>query len=421
MESDSFSRSCQESIFAVRYRHLLKRMRRGRWDLITPLCLLMLWIVGVFFIYSAQLWSAKANPELSPLWVQQVIWGVIGIGVYVTVSLIPYKFFFEQAHWVYGISIGLLGLLWTPLGQVRYDALRWLDLGLFSLQPAEIAKIGTLVFVCSILARSEVHWKVCVQVSLVILLPMALIFIQPDLGSILIFPPMALALLYVYQFPKKFFIAAFVVFLMIVGTLVLDSFQYQRFLKTNQMSALESKGEYETRSWLPLKNYQRNRILAFVAPELIDPQGTNETWNSRQSLISVGSGGWSGKGWTQGTQAKLGYLPQSVAHNDFIFSVLAEEKGFLGGIGIIGLYTLIIINGIRIAGMTRDRFGVLLAVGVSVIFMIHIFVNIGMTIGLVPITGLPLPFLSYGGSFLLSCCSLQGMVQSVYRFRKDFL
>jgi rod shape determining protein RodA len=143
-------------------------------------------------------------------------------------------------------------------------------------------------------------------------------------------------------------------------------------------------------------------------------------WNLNQSLISVGSGGFSGKGWTQGTQAKLGYLPRAVAHNDFIFSVLAEEKGFLGSISVLGLFGMVLWNGIRIAGLARDRFGTLLALGVTVLFAVHVFVNIAMTIGLVPITGIPLPFISYGGSFALSCCVLQGLVQSVYRFRKEF-
>ncbi len=169
-----------------------------------------------------------------------------------------------------------------------------------------------------------------------------------------------------------------------------------------------------------MKDYQRNRLLSFVAPEVIDPQGIGVSWNYRQSLISVGSGGLAGKGWLEGTQAKLGYLPQTVAHNDFIFSVLAEEKGFLGSLLILSLFTVIVGNGIRIAGLARDRFGMLLATGVSVLFLVHIFVNIGMTIGLMPITGLPLPFLSYGGSFILSCCILQGFLQSIYRYRRKF-
>jgi len=209
-------------------------------------------------------------------------------------------------------------------------------------------------------------------------------------------------------------------FLLLMGVIAWDMHNYAKFIKDNNLSYLKDKGAYQVRSWLPLKDYQRNRILTFTAPEVIDPTGTKDAWNLNQSLISVGSGGLTGKGWTQGTQAQLGYLPPAVSHNDFIFSVIAEEKGFLGSLTVLGLFGIVLINGIRIAGLARDRFGTLLAVGVTVLFAVHVFVNIGMTIGLVPITGIPLPFISYGGSFVLSCCLLQGLVQSVHRFRKDF-
>ena len=145
---------------------------------------------------------------------------------------------------------------------------------------------------------------------------------------------------------------------------------------------------------------KRNRILTFVNPDKYDSVGIS--WNQRQSLISVGSGGLTGKGWTEGTQAQLGYLPRSVAHNDFVFAVIAEEKGFLGSLTVLGLFGLVLFNGIRIAGSARDRLGALLAIGVTVLFTVHVFVNIAMTIGLVPITGIPLPFISYGGP-VLSC------------------
>jgi rod shape determining protein RodA len=181
---------------------------------------------------------------------------------------------------------------------------------------------------------------------------------------------------------------------------------------------MRHQGEYERHSLVPLHDYQRNRIVSFADPDKIDPTGIG--WNQRQSEISVGSGGLTGKGWTQGTQAQLGYLPRSVAPNDFIFSVIAEEKGFLGSITVLSLFGVVLFNGIRIAGLSRDRLGTLLAIGVTVLFTVHVFVNIAMTIGLVPITGIPLPFISHGGSFVLSCCLLQGLVQSVYRFRKDF-
>lgn len=352
----------------------------------------------------------------------QIIWLAAGGITYLAVSLIDYKFFLKHSHWIYLGSIGLLLLLFSPLGETHYGATRWLNLRFFSYQPSEAAKLGSLIIVASILARSEIgtvrqSMQVLIRVAAVVFLPMLLIFLQPDLGSALVIPPMVFALLYVSQLPKSFFAAAFGMFIVAVSLVSIDIYRYNHFLEENQYTPTSHLGAFEKQSWLPMKDYQRNRVLSFVAPEKVDPKGIG--WNLSQSLISVGSGGLTGKGWQEGTQAKLGYLPRAVAHNDFIFSVLAEEKGFLGSSFVITLFGVILCNGIRIAGLARDRFGVLLALGVTMIFTVHILVNIGMTIGLMPITGLPLPFLSYGGSFLLSCCLLQGLVQSVYRHRKD--
>jgi rod shape determining protein RodA len=247
---------------------------------------------------------------------------------------------------------------------------------------------------------------------------MVLIIAQPDLGSALVIAPMVFAMLYVSNLSLRFFAGAVGVFALLVGIVAVDTWRYADFLEKNKLSPTTDRGAYEAHSWLPLRDYQRNRVLAFAAPDRIDPMGIG--WNQRQSLISVGSGGLAGKGWTEGTQAKLGYLPRSIAHNDFIFSVIAEEKGFLGSITILGLFAVVLWNGIRIAGLARDRFGALLALGVTVLTGVHVFVNIAMTIGLVPVTGIPLPFISYGGTFVLSCCLLQGLVQSVYRYRRDF-
>jgi rod shape determining protein RodA len=229
-----------------------------------------------------------------------------------------------------------------------------------------------------------------------------------------------IALLYVSKLSQRFFLAVFGLVLCL-GTLIsMDLYRYSGFLEENNLTAHEARGAYQTQSWIPLRDYQRERIMTFIAPEVVDPRGTGSAWNSNQAQQAVGTGGLTGKGWQSGLQARLGYLPRSVAHNDFIFAVLAEEKGFIGGLLVIGLFSLLLANGVRIAGMARDRFGMLLSVGVTVIFTIHVFINIGMTIGLTPITGLPLPFLSYGGSFILSCCILQGIVQSVYRYRRAF-
>ncbi|AWT60847.1 MAG: Peptidoglycan glycosyltransferase MrdB [Candidatus Moanabacter tarae] len=409
------------------YQELFAQASHQRTDWVQPVCIVILGITGVFFIYSAQAYSEYSQ------WMRQIVWLFIGASIYLTLARIDYNLFLEKGHLIYYACIGLLLMLELSsppfnlpfLGIKRFNAWRWLDFGVAYIQPSEAAKIGVLIIVSSLLARSEIgtfreSLVVLGKVGLVVLIPILLIFMQPDLGSALVFPPVVFALLYVSKLSKRFFAAVFVIFLLLMGILTVDIYRYNVFLKENDIPAFQIGGRFEKHSWVPLKDFQRNRILGFVAPNAVDPRGIGVSWNLRQSLISVGSGGLTGKGWSEGTQAKLGYLPQSVAHNDFIFSVLAEEKGFLGSVVVIGLYMLMLGNGIRIARSARDRFGMLLAVGVSIIFMVHVFVNIGMTIGLMPITGLPLPFLSYGGSFILSCCILQGLVQSVYRYRRDF-
>jgi len=262
------------------------------------------------------------------------------------------------------------------------------------------------------------------KLALAVGVPMFLIWRQPDLKSLIVLPPMVFSMLYVSKLSARFFAGALAAFVVLVSIVAWDSYSYVRFMEGHGYEYLNERGlasgKYEGHSWLPLHDYQRNRIIAFAAPEKLDRKGTGISYNRTQSLISVGSGGLTGKGWTDGTQAQLGYLPRSIAHTDFIFSVIAEEKGFLGSLTVLGLFGLVLFNGIRIAGLARDRLGTLLAIGVTVLFTVHVFVNIAMTIGLVPITGIPLPFISYGGTFLLSCCLLQGLVQSVYRFRKDF-
>ena len=407
--------------------HHLFQKTRSRTDWIQPLCILLLGVTGVFFIYSAQLYSGQSQ------WSLQIIWLILGAGLYTAVALVDYKVFMEKAHLIYSAVLVLLLMLELSsppfnlplLGVELGNAWRWLDLGITYMQPAEAAKIGVLIIVCGILARSRIgtvreSLAVLFKVALAVLIPIWLIFLQPDLGSTLVFPPMVFALLYASNLSGRFFAAALAVFLLLVGILAFDIYRYHGFLSENNIPADEVAGRFEKHSWIPLRDYQRNRILSFVAPEAADPKGIGAAWNVLQSLISVGSGGLTGKGWLQGTQAKLGYLPQTVAPNDFILAVLAEEMGFVGCAIVLGLFALILGNGIRIAGSARDRFGMLLAVGVTVIFLVHVFINVGMTIGLMPITGLPLPFLSYGGSFILSCCILQGLLQSIHRYRREF-
>jgi rod shape determining protein RodA len=397
-----------------------KLTTRERFNWVMPACLLLLSTIGVFFIYSAQYATDQHQ------WMMQLAWMGMGAVIYLGTSLLDYRLWLKYAHWVYLMAIAFLLLVLIPgLGTTHgMGARRWLDIpGLGAFQPSELGKIAVLFATASILTGSKLgtvkdSLQVLIKLALAVGIPMLLIIAEPDLGSALVIAPMVFAMLYVSNLSMRFFAGALGVFALLVGIVALDVWQYAGFIEKNNLSYSRDRGTYEQHSWLPLKDYQRNRVLAFAMPDKVDPMGIG--WNSRQSLISVGSGGLTGKGWTEGTQAKLGYLPRAVAHNDFIFSVIAEERGFLGSITVIGLFGVVLWNGLRIAGMARDRFGALLALGVTVLMTVHVFVNIAMTIGIVPVKGIPLPFISYGGTFVLSCCFLQGLVQSVYRFRRDF-
>jgi rod shape determining protein RodA len=345
---------------------------RERWDLLTPLAILGLCAFGVAFIYSAQL------PVHGSGWMSQLAFLAIGAAIYATVSLVDYRVWLTAAHWFYAACLVPLVLVLLPgIGSQRFGATRWINFGVFSFQPSETANVAVLFMTASILIRSKIG---TVRQSLGILgklalaagAPIVLILLQPDLKSAIVLPPMVFSMLYVSRLSPRFYAGALGAFLLVVGLVAWDTVRYADFMQSHGNSYADSKGAF--RSWLPLHDYQRNRILSFVAPDKVDPMGIG--WNQRQSLISVGSGGLTGKGWTRGTQAQLGYLPRSVAHNDFIFSVIAEEEGFLGSLTVLSLFGIVLFNGIRIAGLARDRLGTLLALGVTVLFAVHVFVNI---------------------------------------------
>ncbi|MFT3868309.1 MAG: FtsW/RodA/SpoVE family cell cycle protein [Nibricoccus sp.] len=421
------------------YLSIFKRSTRGRLDWVTPLAILGLCIIGVCFIFSA---SYAPLPTIASqgsivrwvialmktFWFKQLIYLSMGAVLYVAVSLIDYRLWLSIAHWFYlGCVATLIVVLIPGVGgsaAEKWGAQRWIDLGFFAYQPSETAKVAVLLIVASLLTRSQVgtiaqSLGVLGKLALAVGIPLFLIFLQPDLKSAIVLPPLVFSMLYVSRLSTRFFAAALGAFIILVGIVAWDSVGYVKYMQANGYEFQRDKGKYEPHTIIPLRDYQRNRILTFANPEIIDPSRTKDAWNLTQSQISVGSGGLTGKGWTKGTQAQLGYLPASIAHNDFIFSVIAEEKGFLGSLTVLSLFGVVMFNGVRIAGLARDRFGKLLAIGVTVLFAVHVFVNIAMTFGMVPITGIPLPFISYGGSFVLSCCLLQGLVQSVYRFRKD--
>ena len=338
----------------------------------------------------------------------QIVGIFVGLGLYALVSLVNYKFCLGAPQYMYEFGIILLLMLCMTL-------VMWLNFRFFAIQPFEAAKIATLIMSVSILERSKIGtindlFNFLAEVTAIFFVPILLIFLQPDLGSSLVFLPMAFALLYALKLYKRFFISVFTVFARLLGLLTIDIYCYVRFLEKREFSG--KTNQYEEYAFLPLKDYRRNRILSVVVPDLIDPKGISTSWNLRQALITIGSDNLVGKVHGNGTQAKLGYLPHSVEPNAFIFSAL-------GGLFVIVLCMVLVGNGMRIVGLEQDPFGMLVALGVSVILIVHIFINIGMTIGLMPITSLSLPFLSYGGSFILSCCVLQELVQSIDRFRQD--
>lgn len=400
--------------YSIALAHSFKK-KKTKPDLISPALILLLSIIGIAFIYSIQ-------SDIDGIkWKMQTTWVLIGFILYFITASIDYKLYMHNAHWIYAIGIFFLILLWTPLGKNFGGSLRWLKFGPVYFQPADLVKLSSLILSASLLSRFRVttfkeSFSVIIKVGICTSLPFFMIFLQPDLGSALVFPPLVFAIIFVSNISKRFLFGAFAAIFSLLLLVSIDIFGYYRFLSKYQESQKASSA-IEYKGILPLKTYQRNRILSLVAPQKIDPKGINIGWHRKQSLIAIGSGGFWGKGWNKGTQAKLGYLPKAASLNDFIFAVLAEESGLVGTLFIILIYFLLIHRSIKVAIIAKDRFGRYIAVGASVILLTHIFVNIGMNIGILPITGLPLPFMSYGGSFVVVCFVLQGIVQSIYRFR----
>lgn len=362
--------------------YLLKRI-----DFVFVLAVLGLAAIGVSFIYSA---SYRNEDEwMTALTRKQVLWVIVGMFCFLAVTLADYRKIAENAWWIYGVCLVLLVLV-LVMGVKIYGSYRWLNLFGFQVQPSEFAKLGTLLILTrylSLPSRSMEEFKTFYVVLLLMAVPFVLVLRQPDLGTALMLVPLALLLLYAAGVPFRY--------LAILGGVGL------------LLSPL---------GWFVLDTYQKERILVFFDPGL-DPLGAG--WNKIQSEIAVGSGGLLGKGFLMGTQNILGFLPRTVAPTDFIFSVIAEESGFVGCSLVLVLYALIMVCSIRAAIRARDKLGRLLAAGVTVMLFCHMYVNVAMTVGLAPITGLPLPLISYGGSFMVCTMASLGLVQSVYVRRID--
>lgn len=402
-----------------------------RTDWTQVVLILGLSILGVVAIQSA------GSARESPYYRSQIVFIALGWLAYWVVAAVDYRQFQRYAQRLYFLGIALLlpisvcAVLKQDLGSFIRSvngARRWMDFGPISLQPSEFAKVGVLIFLAALLARKPIGgfratWRTVAWVAGAAGLPFGLIFVQPDLGSALIYLPLSFLLLFVAGLTSRFFVVTGVVTLLFLGVVALDLREYSSKVAIYSAEHPEDRdparavrGKHEASAWFfLLKDYQRERVMSFVAPSVIDPKGLGATWNVRQAVIAVGRGGLSGQGIGNGTQARFGYLPEAAAHNDFLFSGMAEEIGFTGGLLVIGAFALLFWRIVRTAVRAADRFGSLLAIGAAVVLGTHVVINIGMNIDLMPVTGVPLPFLSYGGSFVLSCFLLLGLVQSVHR------
>ncbi len=368
---------------------------------------------------------------------QQLVFIGVGFVAYWALALTDYRELRRFARWIYLggllllLPVSLAALLGRDLGSVVrsvYGARRWIDLGFFSVQPSELAKVTTLVFLAAFLARSHVGKLRDSRSALlgsagITAAPFFLIFVQPDLGSSLIFAALTVALLHAANLSRRFFVAVGVFVALLLALVTVDLSAYADRVRAHTAAnpadrnpAVSVRGQHESQAWFVLlKDYQRERILAFVAPEVVDPRGVGVSWQVRQAVIAVGRGGLTGQGYNEGLQARLGYLPEGAAHNDFVFSGFAEEFGLAGSMALLAAYGLLIWRVLRAGLRAVDRFGTFLAVGVATLLLAHVVINLAMNLNLAPVKGVPLPFLSYGGSFILSCFLLLGLAQSVHR------
>lgn len=348
------------------------------WVIITTAALLLL--VGLLVLYSL---SASGGTNF---FFKQSLFALLGIGVMFFMASLDYRYVQKYSTTLYFVTIAaLLSVLF--FGVTVNGTAGWLSLGIFQVQPVEVAKVTLIIFLASFISKKKSELGEWTRVIASLVLSAVLIFLvlrQPDLGSSLV-----LAAIW-------------------GGMIVASGLRFRHFFVLGILGAVLVTG-----SWFLLADYQKARIDTFLHPES-DPQGSG--YNVLQAMVAVGSGGVSGKGLGYGSQSQLSFLPEK--HTDFIFAVVAEELGLVGGSFVIILYGILLYRIRRIGVLSSDNFGYLLSLGVMIMVFVQIVINIGMNVGLLPVTGLPAPFLSYGGSSLLSLCASLGLLLSVYQRKK---
>jgi len=335
---------------------------------------------GVITVYSAVTAGLQEHQEF--LYVKQIIWYGVGLTMMIIAFCFDYRLFERFAYLFYSFCIALLTAV-LFFGKYVSGSRRWLDLGPASIQPSEMVKIAVVIILARYYAR-HIHseglsWKELIKPFILTMIPFMLIVRQPDLGTAVLIFLIAASITLFIKIEKCTFL----------------------FLTGSGLSVVPMV-------WFFLKGYQKQRILTFLNPDL-DPLGAG--YHIIQSKIAIGSGTAFGKGLFKGTQNALAFLPEQ--HTDFIFSVFAEEWGFAGCMTLLIIFLFLIIRGLNIAYRCRDSFGTILSVGVSIIICWQVFINIGMVMGLMPVVGVPLPFISYGGSSVMTTMICMGILMNV--------
>lgn len=344
-------------------------------------------VLGVVNLYSA---TSATGPSLSDIYITQIYWLTLGAGVAVLVAAIDYRHYERQGWIAYGVGVVLLVLVFL-LGREIRGSQRWIPIGSFSLQPSELMKIFFIIAMAKYLHNDPRTGgrtlKDLIIPGIIVAVPLMLILNQPDLGTALII-------------------------LFIFGTIMVLTQLKLRSLMT--LAAFFVVSAPLTWEYL-LKDYQRERLVSFLSQEqdLLD-----SGWHAHQAKVAIGSGGFWGKGFLQGTQNQHRFLPDQ--HTDFPFPVWAEEQGFAGAILLLFLYVVLILWGLRIASEARDRFGAVVAVGVSALVFWHTVINLGMVSGALPVVGITLPLFSYGGSSVLTMMIGVGLLMNISMRRFNY-
>jgi len=361
---------------------MLARLLNSPIDWFVLLITVVLAGTGVITIYTI---TFQAAPDLAS---NQILFGLIGLAVTLTLAVFDYRRLRALSGLIYLVGLLLLIPLLPPLATKLpftlkiFGAYRWLDLGFFQLQPSEIVKLVAIIFSSALLANyvGRLNWRRTITYIALAIVPVVFVILQPDLGTAAVITA-SFAVVFFAALPR----AKTVLVLVLAAALLAPL------------------------AWSNLKPYQRERVQTFLNPT-VDPQG--QGYNVRQSLIAIGSGGLTGRGFGQGSQTVLNFLP--VAHTDFIFAGYAEATGFIGSIVLLMLYVALIYRATIIAREADDNFGQLLAIGIAGKFLFQVGVHMGMNLGLLPVTGIPLPFLSYGGTSLITDFAAVGILLSIH-------